>query len=380
MSTVTQQPVSQHAVSERQVDSFEPVTIIDQQTGALLDDERYSPYIADVDDAQLQQIYEDLVVVRRLDAEATALQRQGELGLWAPLLGQEAAQIGSARGLRPSDFVFGSYREHAVAYIRGVDPTVLLRFWRGSTQGGWDPHDINMTSPAIVIGPHLLQAVGYGMGINRDGTDDIAVAYFGDGATSQGDFSEALGFAASFRAPVVFFCQNNQYAISAPVGIQSTVPIVQRAAGFGMRGIRVDGNDVLAVLAVTRYAAERARSGDGATLIEAVTYRMGAHTTSDDPTRYRDAEELALWRERDPIDRFRRALERRGLADEQFLAAVEAKATEYATAVRAGCLSTVEPLPVSIFDNIYVDRHSLIDEERAEFIDYHSGSGSAAAE
>jgi 2-oxoisovalerate dehydrogenase E1 component alpha subunit len=358
-------------VTAQHLETIEPVTIIDQESGALLDDELYGSYIADVDDAALRQIYEDLVVVRRLDAEATALQRQGELGLWAPLVGQEAAQIGSARGLRPSDFVFGSYREHAVAYLRGVDPTVLLRFWRGSSQGGWDPYDINMTSPAIVIGPHLLQAVGYGMGIARDRSDDIAIAYFGDGATSQGDFSEALGFAASFRAPVVFFCQNNQYAISAPVGIQSTVPIVQRAAGFGMRGIRVDGNDVLAVLAVTRYAAERARTGDGPTLIEAVTYRMGPHTTSDDPTRYRDAEELALWRERDPIDRLRRALDRRGLATEEFLAGVEAKATEYATAVRAGCLATVEPLPESIFDNIYVEPHSLLEEERAEFIEYH---------
>ena len=374
MSTVTQQ-----IVTAQQLDRFESVTIVDPETGALLDDDLYSPYIAEVSDSELQQIYEDLVVVRRLDAEATALQRQGELGLWAPLLGQEAAQIGSARGLRPSDFIFASYREHAVSYVRGVDPTVLLRLWRGSSQGGWDPHDINMTSPAIVIGPHLLQAVGYGMGINRDRMidptkDDIAVAYFGDGATSQGDFSEALGFAASFRAPVVFFCPNNQYAISAPVGIQSTVPIVQRASGFGMRGIRVDGNDVLAVLAVTRYAAERARVGDGPTLIEAVTYRMGAHTTSDDPTRYRDKEELALWRERDPIDRFRRTLDRRGLATEEFLAGVEEKATEYATAVRAGCLATVEPLPVSIFDNIYAEPHSLIDEERADFIEYHGAA------
>lgn len=365
-------------VSAQQLESFEPVRIIDQENGAILDDAGYSEYISALTDDELLQLYEDLVVVRRLDAEATALQRQGQLGLWAPLLGQEAAQIGSARGLRASDFVFTSYREHGVAYIRGVDPTVLLRIWRGSSQGGWDPHKLNLTTPAIVIGPHLLQAVGYGMGINRDRAvdptvDDIAIAYFGDGATSQGDFSEALGFAASFRAPVIFFCQNNQYAISAPVGVQSTVPIVQRASGFGMRGIRVDGNDVLAVLAVTRYAAERARVGDGPTLIEAVTYRMGPHTTSDDPTRYRDAEELALWQERDPIDRFRRALDRLGLATEEFLAGVEAKALEYTTAVRVGCLSTIEPLPASIFDNIYAEQHSLIDEERAEFLEYHGG-------
>ncbi len=362
----------------QQLDTADTVTLLTEHGGDLREDDLFSPYLADIDDAELCRIYEDLVVVRRIDAEATALQRQGELALWAPLLGQEAAQVGSARGIRPGDFVFGSYREHAVAYLRGVDPTLILRFWRGSTHSGWNPYDINMTTPAIVIGSQMLQAVGYAMGIMRDAKrddsiHDIAVTYFGDGATSQGGFSEALGFAASSHAPVVFFCQNNQYAISAPVGIQTSVPIVQRASGFGMRGIRVDGNDVLAVLAVTRYAAERARSGDGPTLIEAVTYRMGPHTTSDDPTRYRDADELALWKTRDPIDRLLRTLEYRGLATDEMLAAVDAKADAVAAEVRKGCLETVEPRPESIFDHVYSEPHSLIEEERAEFLDYHRG-------
>jgi 2-oxoisovalerate dehydrogenase E1 component alpha subunit len=365
--------------SPLQVDSIEPVALLAPDGGELLHDELFSPFVADIDDDALKSIYEDLVVVRRIDAEATALQRQGELGLWAPMLGQEAAQIGSARGIRPKDFVFASYREHAVAYVRGVDPTLILRFWRGSSQSGWNPYDYSMTTPAIVVGSQMLQAVGYGMGIKRDsktddGVDDIAITYFGDGATSQGDFSEALGFAASFGVPVVFFCQNNQYAISAPVGVQSTVPIVQRAAGFGMRGIRVDGNDVLAVLAVTRYAAERARTGDGPTLIEAVTYRMGPHTTSDDPTRYRDEAELALWRERDPIDRLLRTLEHRGLATPELLDGAQAKADEYAASVRAGALGTIEPLKESIFENVYSEPHSLLEEERREFTEYHGGA------
>jgi 2-oxoisovalerate dehydrogenase E1 component alpha subunit len=316
-------------------------------------------------------IYRDLVIVRRLDAEATALQRQGQLGLWAPLTGQEAAQIGSARALRPSDFIFPSYREHGVAYVRGVEPAVILRLWRGTSLGGWNPRDVNMMTPAIVIGPHMLFAVGYGMGILRDKSDDVVIAYCGDGGTSQGDFSEALGFAASFRTPTVFFVQNNQYAISSPVGIQATVPIVQRAQGFGMHGIRVDGNDVLAVLAVTRHAAERARNGDGPTLIEAVTYRMGPHTTSDDPTRYRDAEELELWRQRDPIDRLRRTLDARGLADAEFLASVEEGADRYAAEVRAGCIATPDPEPISIFDNVYATPTALLAEERADFTDLH---------
>jgi len=310
----------------------EPVSLLHPTGGGLLPHPVFSSYVRDIGDAELVQMYTDLVVVRRIDAEATALQRQGELGLWAPMLGQEAAQVGSARALRGGDFVFASYREHAVAYLRGVDPTMILRFWRGSTHSGWNPYEVNMTTPAIVVGSQMLQAVGYGMGIRRDRSDDIAITYFGDGATSQGDFSEALGFAASFNAPVVFFCQNNQFAISAPVGVQSTVPIVQRAA---------------------------------------VTYRMGPHTTSDDPTRYRDADELARWRERDPIDRLLRTLEHRGIATPEMLASAEAKASEFAASVRAGCLGTVEPAPESIFENVYTEPHALLEEERAEFLAYH---------
>ncbi len=352
-------------------DRIEPVALLPTLPGDLLSHPVFSPYVDDVGDAELVQMYEDLVVVRRIDAEATALQRQGELGLWAPMLGQEAAQVGSARALRGTDFVFASYREHAVAYLRGVDPTMILRFWRGSTHSGWNPFEVNMTTPAIVVGSQMLQAVGYGMGILRDRSDDVAVTYFGDGATSQGDIAEALGFPASFHAPDVVFCQNNQFAISAPVGVQSTVPIVQRAAGFGIEGVQVDGNDVLAVLAVTRYAAERARNGHGPTFIEAVTYRMGPHTTSDDPTRYRDAEQFAVWKERDPIDRLLRTLEHRGLATPEMLAGAEAIAAAIATAVRSGCLATVEPAPESIFENVYAEPHPLLEEERAEFVAYH---------
>ncbi len=326
----------------------------------------FSSYVQDVGTAELRALYQDLVIVRRIDAEATALQRQGELGLWPPLLGQEAAQVGSARALRTDDFVFSSYREHGVAYCRGVEPAELLRFWRGSTFSGWNPMTYRMSTPAIIVGAQALHATGYAMGIRFDGSDSASITYYGDGATSQGDISEALVFAASFAAPVVFFCQNNQWAISEPVGLQTRTPLSHRGPGFGVPAVRVDGNDVLAVLAVTRAALQRARRGDGPTLIEAVTYRMGPHTTSDDPTRYRDTGTDDEWRDKDPIDRIHKLLTTLEAAEDHRGAATR-KADDIAVALRRGCLETVEPKPMSMFENVYADQHPLIDEERAAF-------------
>jgi 2-oxoisovalerate dehydrogenase E1 component alpha subunit len=363
--------VAQTRATERiRVDGLVQLILVD---GRRTEGSPFAELVADIGPAQLQALYRDLVVVRRIDAEATALQRQGELGLWAPLLGQEAAQVGSARALQSDDFAFSSYREHGVAYCRGVDPTKMLRIWRGSTHSGWDPYEFGITTPAIIVGAQALHATGYAMGIKLDGADCAAIAYFGDGATSQGDISEALGFAASFEVPVVFFCQNNQWAISEPVALQSHTSITQRGEGFGVPSIQVDGNDVLAVLAVTRHALARARAGLGPMLIEAVTYRMGPHTTSDDPTRYRTAEEEAEWRVKDPLARVCALLEREGLLGEEFVASLEAAADETAASLRRGCLGTVEPLPLSLFDEVYAEPHSLIDEERAAYAAYLSG-------
>ena len=272
-------------------------------TGERRADPEFDRWVADVDADALARLYRDMSIVRRLDSEATALQRQGELALWPPLAGQEAAQIGSARALRDDDFVFTSYREHAVAWCRGVGPAELLTVWRGSASSGWNPSEHGIAVPQIIIGAQALHATGWAMGAAWEGSDAASVAYFGDGATSEGDVNEALVFAASFDAPVVFFCQNNQWAISEPVGLQSKQPLARRADGFGMPGVRVDGNDVLAVLAATRIALDRARRGEGPTFIEAVTYRLGPHTTADDPKRYRTDDELAEWRTRDPITR-----------------------------------------------------------------------------
>ncbi|GAB3581060.1 pyruvate dehydrogenase (acetyl-transferring) E1 component subunit alpha [Leifsonia lichenia] len=338
--------------------------------GMRLSDDRYDGWISDIGDDQLLSFYEDMVVIRRIDTEATALQRQGELGLWPPLLGQEAAQIGSGRALRSDDFVFSSYRENGVAYCRGAQLTDLVRVWRGTAQSGWNPYDINMATPQVIIGAQTLHATGYALGIQADGTDAVAVAYFGDGATSEGDVNEAMIFAATYAAPVIFFCQNNQYAISEPVSLQAQRPIAERAPGFGIPSVRVDGNDVLAVLAVMRSALERARTGGGPTFIEAVTYRMGPHTTADDPTRYRDPAELEQWKVKDPIARVGAYLSRQGALSAEREEQVAAKADTVAAELRAGCVSLPDPDPMTVFDNVYAEAHTGIARQRDHYSRY----------
>jgi pyruvate dehydrogenase E1 component alpha subunit len=338
--------------------------------GERVADPSYDSWVSDVTDEQLVSLYEDMVVVRRIDTEATALQRQGQLGLWPPLLGQEAAQIGSARALRSDDFVFSSYRENAVAYCRGVDLTDIVRVWRGVGHHGWNPFDINMATPAVIIGAQTLHATGYAIGCKKDGVDSVAISYFGDGATSQGDVNEAMVFAASFKAPVIFFCQNNQWAISEPVGLQATRPIADRAPGFGIPSMRVDGNDVLAVMAATRVALDRARRGDGPTFIEAVTYRMGPHTTSDDPSRYVDPEVQEEWAAKDPIIRLERLLQSKGLLTEEVTAAVKTKADAVAKEMRDGCYALEAPEALTVFDNVYAAPHSGLERQKSQYAAY----------
>ena len=338
--------------------------------GARLSDSRYDAWVADVGDEQLLALYEDMVVIRRIDTEATALQRQGELGLWPPLLGQEAAQVGSGRALRRDDFVFSSYRENGVAYCRGADLTDLVRVWRGTTASGWDPYAINMATPQVIIGAQTLHATGYAIGIQNDGSDAVAVAYFGDGATSEGDVTEAMIFAATYSAPVIFFCQNNQWAISEPVTLQAQRPVAERAPGFGIPSVRVDGNDVLAVMAVTRLALDRARGGGGPTFIEAVTYRMGPHTTADDPTRYREASEVESWRAKDPIARLAAYLTKRGLMTDERSEAVSAKADAVAAELRAGCIALPDPEPMAVFDHVYSTSHTGLSRQRDHYSRY----------
>lgn len=330
--------------------------------GERVADPTFDAYAADLDDAALLALYRDMVLARRFDREATALQRTGELALFAPAEGQEGAQIGSAHALAAHDHVFPSYREHGVGLVRGVDPVDLLRLFRGVDHGGWDPrptsdptgHGFHLYT--LVVGAHTLHAVGYAMGMARDHASGAVVTYFGDGATSQGDVSEALVFAAVNAAPVVFFCQNNQWAISVPTTRQAVAPLADRAPGFGIPSVRVDGNDPLACYAVTRWALERARAGGGPTFVEALTYRMGAHTTSDDPSRYHDPAVERRWRERDPLDRLRAHL----ALDDATQAGVEAEAEALAARLRAGVRALRGPDASAVFDHVYATEHAQV--------------------
>ncbi|WP_093751794.1 pyruvate dehydrogenase (acetyl-transferring) E1 component subunit alpha [Streptomyces sp. DvalAA-19] len=329
-------------------------------------------YALEAGPGELRSLYRDMALARRFDAEGVTLQRQGELGLWPSSLGQEAAQVGSVRALRDTDHAFPSYREHAVALGRGLDPLALLRLFRGVDHGAWDPGEHRFHLYTLVIGSQTLHATGYACGVLKDGAESAVIAYFGDGATAQGDVSEAFNFAAVYGAPVVFFCQNNQWAISESNERQTRVPLYRRARGFGFPGVRVDGNDVLACLAVTRWALERARRGEGPTLIEAFTYRMGAHTTSDDPSRYRDPAEVESWRAKDPLERLERLLRAEGIADDGFFAETEAAGEALAARVREGVRSMPAPGPGSLFDHVYAEPHALVDEERDAFAAYQA--------
>ncbi|MCZ3386963.1 MAG: pyruvate dehydrogenase (acetyl-transferring) E1 component subunit alpha [Actinomycetia bacterium] len=327
----------------------------------------------DVSDDELRALYRDLVLVRRVDAEATALQRQGELGLWAQVLGQEAAQVGAGRALVSGDMAFPTYREHGVAWCRGVDPLAVLGLFRGTTNGGWSPEEHGFAHYTIVIGDQCPQAVGYAMGMQHDAAENAAMVFFGDGASSQGDVNESFIWASVFNAPVVFFCQNNQWAISEPLERQTRIPLFQRAWGFGFPGVRVDGNDVLACLAVSRQMLQRAREGAGPALIEAFTYRMGAHTTSDDPTRYRLDTDVEAWRLRDPLERVRSFLHKQQLVDDAFFAELDDESEQLALSLRDGLRALPDPSIDDLFANAYAEPHSLVERQHDEFARYLAG-------
>ena len=330
-------------------------------------------YKVSLTDEEYRGLYRDLVIIRELDAQGTALQRQGQLGLWPSLRGQEAAQVGSGRALREQDTVFPSYRELGVQWVRGLDVISTFSLFRGVDLGGRDIEADRFGVYSIVIASQTLHAAGYAMGVAKDGAvggedGEAVIVYHGDGATSEGDFNEALIWAGVFNAPLVFFCQNNQYAISEPNARQFRVPPYRRAEGFGLPGVRVDGNDVLACFAVTRAASDRARSGEGPSLIEAYTYRMQPHTTSDDATRYRDEAELDYWRARDPIARYRTWLTESGLGDEEFFDSVDAEAERQVLELRERVMSMPEPDVAEMFDSVYADPPADFLAERAEAV------------
>jgi 2-oxoisovalerate dehydrogenase E1 component alpha subunit len=336
--------------------------------------EEYQPYLDRLGEGDLRRFYRDMAVVRRFDLEGSNLQRQGQMALWVPSHGQEGAQVGSAYAAKAQDHIFPSYREHAVGLVRGIDVLSIVEMLRGNTHGGWDPTDPtngNFHGYCLVIGSHALHATGYAMGMQRDGVvgtgddsvDAAVLAYFGDGATSQGDVSEAFVFSASAQTPNVFFLQNNHWAISVPVTTQSRTPLYLRSRGFGIPSVQIDGNDVLASYAVTAKHLDEARAGQGPRFIEALTYRIGAHTSSDDPTKYQDIAQHELWLSRDPIVRLEKYLRSLGEGD-AFFAGVAEEAEDFAADIRHRTLALTPPEPATMFDHVYSEPHPVITEQK----------------
>jgi 2-oxoisovalerate dehydrogenase E1 component alpha subunit len=344
---------------------IEPVQLV-APDGAPTTSDRYS---RDLPPETLGWLYEMMVVTRELDIEFVNLQRQGELALFASCRGQEAAQIGAAACLRKTDWLFPQYREIGAFLIRGITPAQMGAVWRGKWHGGLGFTEKCCAPIAIPIGTHGLHAVGAAMAAQRLGEDSVTVAFLGDGATSEGDAHEALNLAAVYQAPCVFFVQNNQWAISAPVSRQMAAPsIAHRAIGYGMPGIRVDGNDVLACFAVMAEAAQRAREGGGPTLIEAITYRLGPHTTSDDPTRYRSQEEVDHWLARDPIPRYRAYLQSVEVWTERLEERVSAKSKRLRTELRESVVGAADIDITEMFDTVYHDITPELAKQREQLL------------
>jgi 2-oxoisovalerate dehydrogenase E1 component alpha subunit len=344
--------------------NLEPIQLLDRHG----DFHEHPDYPLDLKDEDLRALHRYMVVSRKVDREA--INRQGQLGVYASCQGQEGAQVGSAYALAEPDWIFPSYRELAAGITRGIDTAGLLHLYRGTWLSDHDPHEFRFALMAIPIGTQTLHAAGFAMGAKIDGQPIVALCYFGDGATSEGDPHEAMNFAAVFEAPCIFFCQNNQYAISVPLSKQTHAPsLAHKAVGYGMPGVRCDGNDVLASYAVTKQATERAREGAGPTMIEAITYRMEAHTTSDDPKRYRTDEELEYWARFDPVARMEKFLKKRDLWDEEFAAEVDERAEEQAKHVRDQIYEAPHGDPMELFEHVYVDPPAHFERQRAQLRD-----------
>ena len=318
-----------------------------------------------LDDAAATRLYEAMVVARVYDRKCSAMQRQGRLATYAPFEGQEAAQIGTVAALAADDWLVATYRDAAAMWFHGYPMVNLILGRTGDERGGRPPDTVNVLPPSITVGGHMIHAVGIGMGEHLQGRDRVALTIFGDGATSEGDFHEAMNFAGVYRAPVVFLCQNNGWAISMPREQQTaSATIAQKADAYGLPGVQIDGNDLFAVYQTATEAVARARAGDGATLIEALTYRIGPHTTADDASRYRRAVAVEEWRERDPLDRVRTYLAARGEWDEGWEAEVEDRASDLVEAAVSEA-EQLEPLgPDEIFDGVFAAPSPALERQR----------------
>ncbi|MFB6286547.1 MAG: pyruvate dehydrogenase (acetyl-transferring) E1 component subunit alpha [Candidatus Bipolaricaulia bacterium] len=328
---------------------------------------------------QLAEIYRHMLTARIYDERALNMQRQGRLaGTYAPHSGQEGSLIGSAYALEPEDWLFPSYREQAAQVLRGQRWADMLRYWGGIEDGGVPPEGVNNFLVSIPIATQTLHAVGTAWAAKIQGDELATIVYFGDGGTSEGDFHEAMNFAGVFDAPTVFFCQNNQYAISVPRNRQTrSETIAQKAIAYGFPGYQVDGNDALAVYRVTRNAIERARNGEGPTLIEAVTYRMSHHTTADDWTRYRSEEEVEAWKKKDPVTRMRRYLEAKGFWDDEKEEAAQEQAKQEVSEAIEEFENTPQRDIEEIFKYTYAEVPPHLQEQMEELRDHLSEQGEA---
>jgi 2-oxoisovalerate dehydrogenase E1 component alpha subunit len=345
---------------------LQPVQLVGPD-GAPTADDRYNRHLPV---ETLCWLYETMVVTRELDTEFVNLQRQGELALYASCRGQEGAQVGVAACLRKTDWLFPQYRELGVFIVRGIPPGHVGAAWRGTWHGGLEFTKKCCAPISVPVGTHALHAVGAAMAAQRLGEDSVTVAFVGDGATSEGDVHEALNFAAVFKAPCVFYVQNNQWAISVPVDKQTAAPsIAHKAIGYGMPGIRVDGNDVLACYAVMAEAAARARAGGGPSLIEAVTYRLGPHTTSDDPTRYRTQEEVEYWSALDPIPRYRAYLRGQGMWTQRLEERVAARSNRLRAELRDAVFAAPDVDVDEVFTTVYAETTPALEAQRQQLRD-----------
>jgi pyruvate/2-oxoglutarate/acetoin dehydrogenase E1 component/TPP-dependent pyruvate/acetoin dehydrogenase alpha subunit len=313
----------------------------------------------DVTSALCADLYQTMRIGRRFDEECQNLQRQGQLGLWLSCAGQEAAQVGTITAINDTDHVFPSYREHVAALCRGITPAEIMTQWRGCRHSGWSPHKHRFHIYTLVLAAQTLHATGYAMGLQRGDSDDIVLAYLGDGASSEGDASEAFNWAAVTRAPILFICQNNGLAISTPTSLQMRTPLHQRAAGFGLNTTVVDGNDVLAMRAVTEAMAASVRAGSGPALIEAVTYRMAGHSTADDPSRYRTDGEVEAWRERDPLTRLEAFMCQSGWLGTDIVSDTDELCKDIAAQTRQACATLTAPSMTQLQESVLSARRPL---------------------